>query len=138
MNTENNYDIDVMNGDVGKILHKKYNKEEKKYHLDILFEIGEIGFSNFPEPFEGDTINLELSYCKTVNKSQGSEDDKVLYVLTGSNQQFVTKKHIYTAVTRAKKDCMILMDNNFNIVEAINRNEHIFTRLIYKINTFSE
>ena len=29
MNTENNYDIDVMNGDIGKVLQYSYKNNEK-------------------------------------------------------------------------------------------------------------
>ncbi|CAM9135420.1 ATP-dependent RecD-like DNA helicase [Mycoplasma marinum] len=45
-------------------------------------------------------IKLELAYAITIHKAQGSEYDSLILFLNG---QFVNKKMLYTAVTRAKK-----------------------------------
>ena len=71
MNTENNYDIDVMNGDIGKVLQYSYKNNEELVRVE--FGKKEILFSSFPQTniegkeIEGDVQNLKLSvlyHCK--------------------------------------------------------------------------
>ena len=60
--TENNYDLDVMNGDIGIIIGLK------KKDILIRFEDGkEVEFSS--KSME----KVELAYAITIHKSQGSE-----------------------------------------------------------------
>ena len=46
---------------------------------------------------------LELAYCITIHKSQGSEFRTVLLPLAGGPPMLLTRNLLYTAITRAKK-----------------------------------
>ncbi|MDQ0567505.1 ATP-dependent DNA helicase [Mycoplasma yeatsii] len=57
--------------------------------------------------------NLTLSYACTVHKTQGSEFQKVILALDPENvSPFVSKKLIYTAITRAKQELTIITSQN--------------------------
>jgi|GEM_PF-5851529 len=52
---------------------------------------------------------LDLAYCLTIHKSQGSEWDSVVVALPRcGHPDFLSRQMLYTAVTRAKKDVSIL------------------------------
>jgi len=72
--TSNNYDLGVYNGDVGKILDIDTNsgKMNIKYD-DKIVAYDRVNF-----------IELELAYCVTIHKSQGSEFEHVIMPITMS------------------------------------------------------
>ena len=101
--TKNMHDIGVVNGDVGVLCGVKSNG---RAIVDI--DDGGEGYSVAIEPT--DTGYIELAYALTIHKSQGSEYEHVIVVvsprLTDSWAQtsFAVRNLMYTAVTRAKKD----------------------------------
>jgi exodeoxyribonuclease V alpha subunit len=66
--------------------------------------------------FEGHIINydprkqIELGYAITTHKSQGSEFDTVVYCMSRSQIWLLNKRNFYTAVTRAKKNVILITD----------------------------
>lgn len=56
--------------------------------------------------------NIEFSYALTVFKAQGSEFQRVFFVLHSSHSVSATKEQLYTAVTRARKDFVMLFDGD--------------------------
>jgi exodeoxyribonuclease V alpha subunit len=101
MITKNDYDLELYNGTLGIVIREKGRKE---------FE----GFSYFPSPNSPlKKIPLfllssyELAYVLSIHKSQGSEFDHVLIILTQGSVIF-GRELLYTAVTRAKKSLNIL------------------------------
>ena len=52
---------------------------------------------------------LDLAYATTIHKSQGSEYDVVIIPIIRQNTFMLEKNLIYTAVTRAKKKCILIM-----------------------------
>jgi exodeoxyribonuclease V alpha subunit len=48
-----------------------------------------------------------LAYAITVHKSQGSEWDSVIIGLDYSSYTLLTKEMVYTAITRAKHNCIL-------------------------------
>ena len=69
--------------------------------------------------FEGNVVSLsaddvekiDLAYCLTVHKSQGSQWDRVIVPLFSSTRtSFVERSLIYTAITRAAKQVVIVGD----------------------------
>ncbi|MBR4341438.1 MAG: ATP-dependent RecD-like DNA helicase [Lachnospiraceae bacterium] len=89
----------IFNGDCGVIKNINTYAEE----LEIIFDedkIVEYPFSMLEE--------LELAYCITVHKSQGSEYPAVVIPLLTGPWQLFNRNLLYTAVTRAKKCVTII------------------------------
>jgi len=57
--------------------------------------VAEYAFAQFEE--------IDLAYCITIHKSQGSEFQTVLLPLAGGPMPLLTRNLLYTAVTRAKR-----------------------------------
>lgn len=93
MQTRNNYDKDVFNGDIGVIA--SIDGENKKLVID--FGDKKAGYS----PIE--MSELVLAYAISVHKSQGSEYQAVVLPLVTQHYLLLQRNLIYTAVTRAKK-----------------------------------
>lgn len=68
------------------------------------------------------TINadMELAYASTIHKSQGSEYDTALIVMDNEYPSMLYNNLIYTAITRAKKQ-VIILNVNHALEQAINR-----------------
>lgn len=56
---------------------------------------------------------LEPAYAVSVHKAQGSEYDKVIFVLPGKPVRVLSRQLVYTAVTRAKKQLQIVDSAGF-------------------------
>ncbi|AHI53936.1 exodeoxyribonuclease V subunit alpha [Spiroplasma sabaudiense Ar-1343] len=102
MYLKNDSTLELSNGDMGIINLLKF--ENKKFTSALVeFNNRDIVLknSNFSE--------LTLSYAISVHKSQGSEYNNVILILDpSSNNYFLTKKIIYTAITRAKENLYII------------------------------
>lgn len=102
---KNDYDLDVYNGDIGFIT-KIYDEQAKGNDTAIEIEI-----RNRKIDLTYKELNLLThAYCISVHKSQGSEFDVV--ILPIHDQFMLTKKVIYTAITRARKKLIIIGDIN--------------------------
>lgn len=97
---ENNYDLELFNGECGII----FNVEGEKR---AVFKSGGNSFKTFPVAI---LPKIETVYAMTVHKSQGSEYDSVLIILPEKETPILTKELIYTAVTRSKKGVVIIGD----------------------------
>ncbi|MBQ2715809.1 MAG: ATP-dependent RecD-like DNA helicase [Clostridia bacterium] len=108
MQVRNNYELEwtrygklgmgIFNGDIGKI--KDINPVEK--YIEIDFDSREV-FYEFT-----DLEDLELAYCVTVHKSQGSEYPTVVLPLGSVPPMLCTRNLLYTAVTRAQKRVIVV------------------------------
>ena len=109
MQIRNNYDLEwtrgsetgegVFNGDIGYIISLSRMDRE----MVVEFDDGRRAVYD-------DTMldELELSYCISVHKSQGSEFEAVVLPLLSGPQMLMTRNLLYTAVTRAKKLVVIV------------------------------
>ena len=68
--------------------------------------------SEFPEKVNsaGDINAILLGYVLTVHKSQGSEWNKVILIMHASHATMNSRELLYTAITRAKKELLILCE----------------------------
>ena len=94
--TQNDYDIDVRNGDIGYVI----NKVGKNIRVE---------FDGEMKLFHNNKIDyLDLAYAITVHKSQGSEYPNVVMPIVDDHRIMLTRKLIYTAITRGKQNvCLI-------------------------------
>ncbi len=91
--TENNYQRDVFNGDLGVI--ESINRIEQE--LVVSFEGRSVSYDF------GDLDELSLAYVLTVHKSQGSEYPCVVIPLHTQHFMMLQRNLLYTAVTRGKR-----------------------------------
>jgi len=98
MQIRNNYDKSVFNGDCGTI--QALDLEEKV--MSVLF------FERTVE-YESDEFNeLVLAYTLSIHKSQGSEYSAVIIPLFMQHFMLLQRNLLYTAITRAKRLCIII------------------------------
>jgi exodeoxyribonuclease V alpha subunit len=99
--THNNYDKEVFNGDIGHItaidadpvkLHVRFDAQRT-----VEYEPGELD-------------ELQPAYALTIHKSQGSEFPCVIIPVSTQHFVLLERSLIYTAITRAKKLCILVGD----------------------------
>ena len=127
MQVRNNYDLSwrregeegdgVFNGDIGYVLAV----DRKERALTVEFDDGRV--AEYDESLLDD---LELAYCMSVHKSQGSEFDAVVLPLVSGPPMLMTRNLLYTAVTRAKR--LVVIVGREGCVRAMVDNNHIARR----------
>lgn len=98
MQTENNYDKEVYNGDIGII--KAINEQDQEiiinfYNRDVNYDYTDLD-------------QITLAYATTIHKSQGSEYPAVIIPITMQSYMMLRRNLIYTAITRGKKLVVII------------------------------
>ncbi|WP_262966458.1 exodeoxyribonuclease V subunit alpha [Methylobacter psychrophilus] len=103
MITRNDYNLGLMNGDVGITLKDSTGKlrvafpgEDAHDAVNILW----ISPMRLPD--------VETAFAITVHKSQGSEFNHVALVLPETKSPVLTRELVYTAITRAKENFTLL------------------------------
>ena len=93
MVTENDYDREVFNGDLGTVTG--IDEEDGMLHAAFDGRAVEIPF--------GELDTLVPAYATTIHKSQGSEYPAVVITLTTQHYTMLARNLLYTAVTRGKR-----------------------------------
>ena len=97
-NARNNYTKFVFNGDIGEIVD--INTADQNIKVSFGSRILEYDFAQLDE--------LMLSYAVSIHKSQGSEFGAVIVPIFMQHFILLQRNLIYTAVTRAKKLCILI------------------------------
>jgi exodeoxyribonuclease V alpha subunit len=100
MQTKNDYDKQVFNGDLGII--EDYDARDKQ--LSVNYDGSIVGYG------ADELDELTLSYAVSVHKAQGSEYDIVVLGLLPSHSRMLSRELFYTAITRARKKLILLSD----------------------------
>ncbi len=98
--TENDYSLNLFNGDLGIVFPNDDNDNE----LRVFFP-GPDGALRKLRPFRLPVY--EIAYAITVHKSQGSEFDKVIMILPDKDSPILSRELLYTGITRAAKQVEI-------------------------------
>jgi exodeoxyribonuclease V alpha subunit len=96
-----NYELNVFNGDVGTVVDYEIDNEN---NASLLIQFGKKDIVLDRSYWN----NLDLAYAMTIHKSQGSEYDVVVIPMTTSHYMMLKRNLLYTAITRAKKLCVIV------------------------------
>jgi exodeoxyribonuclease V alpha subunit len=97
MQTQNNYDKDVYNGDIGFI-----------QSLDPVEQTMQVSFDGRSVAFDfSDADQLSLAYVVSVHKAQGSEFPVVVMPVVTQHYTMLQRNLLYTAITRARKLCVL-------------------------------
>jgi exodeoxyribonuclease V alpha subunit len=100
MQTQNNYDKDVFNGDIGFVK----GIDQVEHILTVEIDGRQIDY-DFNEADQ-----LVLAYAVTVHKAQGSEFPVVVLPLVRAHYMMLQRNLLYTAITRAKALCVLVGD----------------------------
>jgi exodeoxyribonuclease V alpha subunit len=109
---KNNYKLNIYNGDVGNV--SRVDRAKKEVEIKIFGEpplFVRITFKEVPKL-------LVLAYACTVHKSQGLEYDRIVMPLVRGFHHQLQRNLLYTAITRAKKQ-VILLGHHEALVTAV-------------------
>ncbi|MBB4200242.1 exodeoxyribonuclease V alpha subunit [Rhodoblastus sphagnicola] len=98
MQTENDYDREVFNGDLGRVV--RIDREEGA--LLASFDGREVTYAF------GELDAVVPAYATTIHKSQGSEYPAVVVTLATQHYTMLARNLVYTAVTRGKRLVVIV------------------------------
>jgi len=107
----------IFNGDVGFIV--KVDPEEHTLTVrfdeerDVVYEAAALE-------------HLELAYCLSVHKSQGSEFPVVVMPVIGGPPMLLTRNLLYTAITRARS--LVVLIGREQVVQQMVANDHVARR----------
>ncbi len=105
---KNQPDDDVYNGDIGKVIEILYENDtvDKKARIVVDFD------GNYVEYSGEQLFNITHAFCISIHKSQGSEYPIVVLPIVRQYSYMLSKRLIYTAITRAKKSLVLLGEKN--------------------------
>ena len=98
MQVRNNYDYDVFNGDIGRVVA-----------IDLIDKKVRIQFPDKQVAYDtADLGELVLAYATTIHKAQGSEYPAVVIPLHTQHYLMLQRNLLYTGITRAKERVVIV------------------------------
>lgn len=106
----NDYELGLYNGDMGVIVESHLGRPS------AVFERGGELLSFSPLRLGA----VETVYAMTIHKSQGSQFDAAAVLLPPSSSRILTRELLYTAVTRARKE-LILVGTEDTVRSAVGR-----------------
>jgi exodeoxyribonuclease V alpha subunit len=98
MQTRNNYDKEVFNGDVGRIVG--FNAEDEEALVEYDGRVVPYHISEMDE--------MILAYAVTIHKSQGSEYPAVIIPMSTQHYVLLRRNLLYTAMTRGRQLVIII------------------------------
>ena len=124
--TENNYDKDVFNGDIGQIVEIDPVEREVTIRFDqreVIYDFGELD-------------EVSLAYAITIHKSQGSEFPAIVIPLAMQQYLLLQRNLIYTGITRGKR-LVVLVGQRKALAMAVKNNKtgQRFSGLLYRFQT---
>jgi exodeoxyribonuclease V alpha subunit len=97
MQTVNNYQLEVFNGETGQIVAL-----DEQGGVTVDYEDRRVAYG------VRDLYQLDHAYAITIHRSQGSEWPAVVVLLTLADGPLLSRPLVYTALTRAKR-CAVLI-----------------------------
>ena len=116
MQTKNNYEVDIYNGDIGIV-----TEVDEDGNVSVLYsgEEDEVEYEK-DEVFD----NVILAYACTVHKKQGDQARYAIVVMTSSHFAMLNRNLLYTAITRAESDLILIGDKKAFAMAARNEKEN--------------
>lgn len=98
METQNNYEKMVMNGDTGTLLRIENDNVVIRFdNAEVEYELEEMK-------------SIQLAYAITIHKSQGSEYPAVIIPISSDHSHMLGRNLIYTAITRGRERVIVAGD----------------------------
>jgi exodeoxyribonuclease V alpha subunit len=122
--TENDYDKEVFNGDIGQVVRIDPLEREVTVSFaprEVVYDFGELD-------------ELALAYAITIHKSQGSEFPAVVIPLAMQHYLLLQRNLVYTGVTRGKR-LVVLVGQKKALAAAVrnNRTAQRFSGLLARL-----
>ena len=98
LQTVNNYEQDVYNGDIGQVARVDPEEGEVEINFEgrlVTYDVGELD-------------EVALAYAATAHKSQGSEYPVVVIPLATQHYPILARNLLYTGVTRGKQLVVVI------------------------------
>ena len=106
MQIKNDYDKNVFNGDMGKIVG--INKSVSPVQIGVKFpDLNDVTIYK-----QHELDDLQHAWCITVHKSQGGEFPAVIILAHDSQTTMLQRNLFYTGITRAKRICIVVGTSN--------------------------
>jgi exodeoxyribonuclease V alpha subunit len=116
MQTQNNYDKDVYNGDIGQV--ERVDPEGR----EVL-----VNYDGRRVAYAAEELDeLDLAYACSVHKSQGSEYPAVVLLMSMHHFKLLQRNLLYTAMTRGRK--LVCLVGSRKAVNMAIRNDHVSSR----------
>jgi exodeoxyribonuclease V alpha subunit len=126
MQIRNNYDLEVWNGDIGRITH--IDEEEQRLH--VAFDGREVAYEITAMD------ELALAYACSIHKAQGSEYPCVVIPLHTQHYVMLQRNLLYTGITRAKRLAVLVGETRALATAVANRRVlKRFSRLAERLAT---
>lgn len=114
MVTQNDYSLDLRNGDIGICLQRHEDEPLRVVFPDAGNRLRWILPSRL--------THTETVYAMTVHKAQGSEFLHTVLVLPDTDSAVLSKELLYTGITRARKKFSLIAANSVVVLAAVKRN----------------
>jgi exodeoxyribonuclease V alpha subunit len=125
--TVNDYDKSVFNGDIGQVRHI----DSAEQQLSVGFEGREVTYEF------GELDEISLAYAITIHKSQGSEFPAVVIPLATQQFMLLQRNLIYTGVTRGRKLVVLIGQTRaLSLAVRNNRTENRFSGLLARLQNY--
>ena len=111
MQTINDYDKNVFNGEIGYVTEINERQEGKKREQYCVVTFTNVlGETKKVEYAKKELSTLDLAYAMTVHKLQGAGRKIVIGVIDNTHHQLLDNCMLYTMLTRAKQRCLLLAE----------------------------
>jgi exodeoxyribonuclease V alpha subunit len=109
MQVRNNYELDIFNGDLGRVL--SFDPGERELVVD---------FDGRPVVIPSEDLeDVVPAYACTIHKSQGSEYPAVVIVLHHQHHVMLQRNLLYTAITRGRR-LVVIVGSKRALARAVN------------------
>jgi exodeoxyribonuclease V alpha subunit len=120
---KNDYELRIFNGDTGMLWYADENRDPLPRHAATASTRLLVFFRQEDKSWRGVERELlsdaDTAFAMTVHKSQGSGYDRILLFLPDQKENPVLSRElIYTAITRAKKEAVVISNRESFITAA--------------------
>lgn len=133
--------IEVYNGELGFVRPHGFDTKTWRWSKDFWVKRFQVVFARKPDfwvnygsdlgrleggrwvPRQKVEDNLELAYAISVHKAQGSEFDRTYVIVPKTKSSSLSPELFYTALTRAKRHCTLLVEQDISVLINMRRRE---------------
>lgn len=141
MQTVNDYDKNVFNGEIGYVtkIGERYDGKKKEEYCEVTYT-DIFGKDKIIEYTKKELAALDLAYAMTVHKLQGAGRKTVIGIIDNTHHQLLDNCMLYTLLTRAKKRCLLLAEPEafLQCIRTSHNNRNTWMMLETENNTVEE